>query len=171
MERIFVIGANERHATEWAMKNHLDRRNINIITNAYQLRGVSDRLVIFLAGWERNPEAVIAKHKIDTILNQYGVRYILLADDSELARYEAFHPRAMKLIKKGKPFIVVAEDEHYFLEVYKMIRTHEKLIDRWTEHDEVEFQDAVALKDASKGKIDGRADYHFSQHLIGYKGE
>jgi len=170
MGKNFVIGVNRIQAEKWLLRQNLGRGDITIVENAYQLRGISDRLVIFLEGWERNPEAVIAKHKIDILLNQYGVRYIQLADDNELVRYEAFHPRAMKLIKKEKPFIVVAEDEPYFLEVYKMIRTHEKLTNRWTEKDEVAFQDAVAFKDGII-KIDGRSDHYFYHRMIGKKGE
>lgn len=44
--------------------------------------------------------------------------------------------RAGKLLRKGKPFIVVANDEPYFTAVYATIRTHEKLTGRWNDEDE-----------------------------------
>lgn len=59
---------------------------------------------------------------------------------TRLAEYEAFHPRAMKLIRKHKNFVVVAEDEPYFLKVYSLIRSHEKEINRWTTEDENRYQ-------------------------------
>ena len=47
--------------------------------------------------------------------------------------------RAGKLLAKGKPFIVVAIDESYFAEVYRIIRTEEKRKGSWSEHDESRF--------------------------------
>ena len=41
--------------------------------------------------------------------------------------------RAGKLLKKGKPFIVVANDESYFTSVYLVIRESEKAKGTWTE--------------------------------------
>ncbi len=49
--------------------------------------------------------------------------------------------RAGKLLKKGKPFIVVANDEPYFTAVYLIIREAEKAKGRWTEECEQWFQD------------------------------
>lgn len=57
---------------------------------------------------------------------------------------EEFHPRAMKLIRKRKNFLVVAEDEPYFDEVYRMIRQDEMWHGRWTAEDEVLFKAALA---------------------------
>lgn len=54
----------------------------------------------------------------------------------------AQHPRAMKLISKGKPFIVIAEDEPYYIDAYKMIREREIAIGRWNNVDEALFQKA-----------------------------
>lgn len=51
--------------------------------------------------------------------------------------------RAGKLLKKNKPFIVVARDEPYFLNVYKMIRTHEKSKGTWKKECEEDFQIAA----------------------------
>jgi hypothetical protein len=50
-----------------------------------------------------------------------------------------FHPRAMKLIGKKKPFIVIANDEPYFETAYNLIRDREKLVGRWTDKDEQEY--------------------------------
>lgn len=47
-----------------------------------------------------------------------------------------FHPRAANLMLKKKPFVVVACDEPYYIQVYSMIREHEKEIGRWSEEDE-----------------------------------
>ncbi len=55
----------------------------------------------------------------------------------------AFHPRAAKLMHKRKNFVVVAEDEPYFRQVYATIRAHEMDMDRWTGDDEKRFWVAV----------------------------
>jgi len=49
--------------------------------------------------------------------------------------------RAGKLLKKGKPFVVVAYDEPYFIEVYRLIRAREREIGRWTSEDEERYQE------------------------------
>ena len=57
-------------------------------------------------------------------------------------------PSREALLKKGKPFIVVACDEPYFLDTYRTIRRDEKRKGRWTDADERYFTDAVdAWKD------------------------
>jgi len=48
--------------------------------------------------------------------------------------------RAGKLLLKEKPFVVVAIDEPYFPQVYRMIRSHEKRKGTWTENCEKCFQ-------------------------------
>ena len=48
-----------------------------------------------------------------------------------------FHPRAEKLMRKQKDFLVVAIDEPYFPAVYQMIRRAEKESGRWTAEDEL----------------------------------
>lgn len=55
----------------------------------------------------------------------------------------AFHPRAWKLIQKCKPFVVVAEDEYYYLDAYQMIRHAEMLMDRWTPEDQRLYVEAI----------------------------
>lgn len=47
--------------------------------------------------------------------------------------------RAGKLLLKGKFFLVVANDEPYFPDVYLAIRETEKLAGRWTAEDETAF--------------------------------
>jgi hypothetical protein len=64
----------------------------------------------------------------------------------------AFHPRAWKLIQKCKPFVVVAEDEYYYLDVYQMIRHAEMLMDRWTPEDQRLYVEAVDRWNASHGE-------------------
>lgn len=53
--------------------------------------------------------------------------------------------RAGKMLLKGKKFITVAMDEHYYAEVYRTIRLHEKQRGRWTNEDESEFQVAMQM--------------------------
>ena len=53
--------------------------------------------------------------------------------------FEKFHPRAVKLLRKRKPFLVVAKDEPYYLSTYEAIRANELLKGTWTEEDEFEF--------------------------------
>lgn len=61
---------------------------------------------------------------------------------SEIASFEAFHPRAVKLLRKQKNFIVIAEDEPYFAEAYSLIRKNEMSKGTWTEEDERIYQSA-----------------------------
>lgn len=59
----------------------------------------------------------------------------------KIAYYEGLlSGRAGKLLKKGKFFLVVAEDEPYFNAVYRMIREREIEMGRWTEEDEEQFE-------------------------------
>jgi hypothetical protein len=51
-----------------------------------------------------------------------------------------FHPRAWKLMRKHKEFIVVAYDEPYFMQVYKLIRDAELAKGTWTDVDEYNYQ-------------------------------
>ena len=51
--------------------------------------------------------------------------------------------RAGRLLRKGKPFVVVACDEPYYLDVYRLIRQHEKAKGEWSEYDEECFMGAV----------------------------
>lgn len=86
--------------------------------------------------------------------NTIAEAVIAVADDCEaediaeaiedaLEEMNEFHPRAMKLIRKQKNFVVVAEDEPYFSTVYGMIRDHEIEKGRWTDEDEKQYQIAV----------------------------
>jgi hypothetical protein len=72
----------------------------------------------------------------------------LLAENEETQEWEKFHPRAVKLLRKRKNFLVIAEDEPYFIEAYKLIREHEKEIGRWTERDEDIYQSANEAKNS-----------------------
>ena len=56
--------------------------------------------------------------------------------EKQLEEAEQFHPRAMKLLRKKKNFIVVAEDEPYFIQAYNMIRDHEIQKGTWSDEDE-----------------------------------
>ena len=61
---------------------------------------------------------------------------------SEIEEFEKFHPRAVKLLRKKKQFIVIAEDEPYYLQAYALVRSEEKRIGRWTSEDERAYQAA-----------------------------
>jgi len=65
--------------------------------------------------------------------------------DAELNEAKAFHPRAMKLIGKKKPFIVIAKDEPYFKDAYAMIRDHERSKGTWTIEDEALFLEKYGI--------------------------
>lgn len=71
-----------------------------------------------------------------------------IATQREFAEAAARHPRAWKLMQKGKPFIVIAHDEPYFAQVYATIRQHETDAGRWGADDEVAYQKAIAEPDA-----------------------
>jgi hypothetical protein len=60
-----------------------------------------------------------------------------------LAGMNNFHPRAMKLMRKRKNFIVIAEDEPYFRGAYDMIRSHEATLGKWTAGDEIEYHFSI----------------------------
>ena len=61
---------------------------------------------------------------------------------SEIQEFEVFHPRAVKLLRKKKNFLVVAEDESYFMVVYSIIKTYEQSAGTWTGDDEERYQQA-----------------------------
>ena len=61
----------------------------------------------------------------------------------QLQSAREFHPRAMKLIEKQKPFLVVACDEPYYQYVYAGIRQHEIEIGRWTQGDELIYRSEI----------------------------
>lgn len=62
---------------------------------------------------------------------------------AELREALDFHQRAAKLMLKRKKFIVVAEDEPYFIAVYNRIREHEISKRTWTNDDEKTYQKAL----------------------------
>ena len=77
------------------------------------------------------------------------VREELYNECDRLEETLAFHPRAAKLMRKRKNFLVVAEDETYFADVYLNIRIHERQKGTWTDEDEERFMAAwIAYTDA-----------------------
>ena len=62
------------------------------------------------------------------------------------AEFEGFHPRAMKLLHKKKNFLVTAEDEPYFMEVYSIIRYHELQKKTWSDDDERRYLEAAGRR-------------------------
>lgn len=64
---------------------------------------------------------------------------------SEIRKFEQFHPRAVKLLRKRKNFIVIAEDEPYFRGCYNLIRMNEFRKGTWTYEDEQKYKIATAL--------------------------
>lgn len=67
----------------------------------------------------------------------------LRARIAELEAANSFHPRAAKLMAKRKNFVVVAEDEPYFMDVYRTIRAHEMKSGRWTDDDESRYSEIL----------------------------
>lgn len=57
----------------------------------------------------------------------------------ESYEFEKFHPRAVKLLRKRKTFIVIAVDEPYFIKAFDMIRQYEKRKGTWTKDDDFAF--------------------------------
>lgn len=95
----------------------------------------------------------IRKHRADSAMAEFenivGERDQALKDLEEarvsiafLENTLAFHNRAAKLMVKRKPFVVVARDEPYYMQVYALIREHEMKIGRWSEEDERNYQAA-----------------------------
>ena len=79
-------------------------------------------------------------------VDEWNTRPIEDALQSEIARLTEqilnmsnFHPRAMKLLQKNKPFLVVALDEPYVMQVYDLIRNNERSKGTWTYEDEVKY--------------------------------
>lgn len=65
---------------------------------------------------------------------------------AELKALESFHPRAMKLMRKRKHFIVVACDEPYFMDVYSLIADEETKKGTWTPEDEAKWKEWSKIK-------------------------
>lgn len=63
--------------------------------------------------------------------------------EKEINGFEDFHPRAVKLLRKRKNFLVIADDEPYFTLVYSLIRSSERLAGRWTDEDEKRYEIAT----------------------------
>jgi hypothetical protein len=60
----------------------------------------------------------------------------------ELNEIEKFHPRAVKLIRKRRNFLVVSEYEPYFMKAYELIRDHEWKMGTWSDDDQRAFETA-----------------------------
>jgi hypothetical protein len=97
-----------------------------------------------------NPSLVELVQTTPDLIREIETLRVELAETQER---EAFHPRAAKLARKQKPFIVVAIDESYFPTVYEMIRKFEKVAGRWTEDDENQY---ATLLDANRWIVQDR---------------
>jgi hypothetical protein len=73
-----------------------------------------------------------------------AIASILAKEQMTVSDLESFHPRAVKLMRKKKPFIVVANDEPYFEMVYHQIKLEELLKGTWTDEDERVYQSCVS---------------------------
>lgn len=62
---------------------------------------------------------------------------------SDYEQLEKTYPRAFKLMKEHKDFIVIASHESYYLDVYSIIRDSEKFQGTWTDEDEMIFENAI----------------------------
>lgn len=80
---------------------------------------------------------------IDDLVNHERLLQEAEAEQERLKRTLEFHPRAAKLMGKKKNFLVVADDEPYFMEVYNKIREEEQRKGRWTDEDEYNYDVAT----------------------------
>jgi len=64
-----------------------------------------------------------------------------LSPEQELRAFEKFHPRAVRLLRKRKPFVVIAADEPYFKVAYDLVREREMENGTWTVEDEQKYRD------------------------------
>lgn len=64
----------------------------------------------------------------------------------EIEEWQESHPRAIKLLRKNKNFLVVSEDEPYFIAVYELIRSNELHNGTWTNEDEERYRAAQLLR-------------------------
>jgi len=98
-------------------------------------------------------EQAALSHEADDVVRGLRERIICLLEVREVGWREAegsrrraeaaeglLDCRAGKLLKKGKPFVVVACDEEYYMRVYAMIREDEQRKGRWTEEDEAAYR-------------------------------
>jgi hypothetical protein len=69
----------------------------------------------------------------------------LLDEIDDLHNMLDFHPRAYKLMRKRKPFLVVAIDEPYAKDVYDLIRDHEMDKGTWTIEDQNYYVDFIEI--------------------------
>jgi len=63
----------------------------------------------------------------------------LIEENQLLSRLLHFNKRVFDLASTKTPFVVVAQDEPYFREVYNLIRSHEQSLGRWDAKDEELF--------------------------------
>lgn len=61
-----------------------------------------------------------------------------------LERYRKEHPRAIGLLDRGQFFVVVADDDVNFFNVYTMIRRSQQEKNRWDAQDEAAYQYRIA---------------------------
>lgn len=80
---------------------------------------------------------------------------------SEIEEFEKFHPRAVKLLRKRKAFIVIADDEPYFMRAYGLIRQNEMAKGTWTPVDEACYIRAVEQRDEAERAGAGTDSKHF----------
>lgn len=123
-----------------------DKRQ-KFIDAAWDLINNMENIGVNLGNYEGDHgRRMVAQHK--ALMDSFDT-YIGNAFD-EIERLRAaldFHPRAAKLMNKRKSFIVVADDEPYFHEVYSLIREHEIQKGTWTNEDQQIYEDATnALK-------------------------
>ena len=89
----------------------------------------------------------------DAVQNEYAAQVAELQTALREANEDAaFHPRAAKLMRKRKNFIVIACDESYFMEAYDLIRDFEMQKGTWTIEDQWHYDDA---KVAHRARVDG----------------
>lgn len=86
------------------------------------------------------------------------------------AAFELLDCRAGNLLKKGKPFVVVACDEPYFWGVYNTIRAVEKSVGTWSDEDQRLYlntaHDAAKCTRISQAQHAKRRDSELPYHYL-----
>jgi len=107
------------------------------MSKAAKKLGIEQKPLTVLVDKAQNEAIALNKVVIAEALRAQENRINFL--ETEIKSFDSFHPRAMKLMRKRKNFLVIAEDEPYFLDVYREIRKHEQKSGRWTEEDEIYY--------------------------------
>lgn len=94
----------------------------------------------------------------------------LLDRVEEIEKFESFHPRAVKLLRKKKNFVVIATDEPYYMQTYSWIRREEQRKGTWSDQDELCYRRAADehRKESERDMAKARCDNIEHEILISF---